>query len=138
MTSREELNLQKIINQYLEQDTKKKELEKELKSKNAFIKNKLAEMEQDIYETDKSKAVITYQNRVSMDDNKVIEILKDNLTTENLKQVIKTKEYVDYESLESIIYNGTISADKLEPAQVIKTITTLKVTPLKKKEDNND
>lgn len=138
MSSRIENNLQQVINQYFEEDSKKKALEKELKSKNAFIKSALAEMGEDLYETDKCKATISYQNRVSMDEEKVIEIIKENISAARRKGVIKTKEYVDYEVLESLIYNGVIAAEKLEPAQSVNVITTLKVTALKKKEEEND
>lgn len=138
MSSRIENNLQQVINQYFEEDSKKKALEKELKNKNAFIKSTLAEMGEDLYETDKCKATISYQNRVSMDEEKVIEIIKENISAARRKGVIKTKEYVDYEVLESLIYNGVIAAEKLEPAQSVNVITTLKVTALKKKEEEND
>lgn len=135
MSSRIENNLQQVINQYFEEDSKKKALEKELKSKNAFIKSTLAEMGKDLYETDKCKATISCQNRVSMDEEKVIEIIKENISAARRKGVIKTIEYVDYEVLESLIYNGVIAAEKLEPAQSVNVITTLKVTALKKKEE---
>ena len=138
MDDREKKNLEKVINEYQEENTKKQNLEKELKSKNSFIKSKLSELGEDVYETDKCKATISYQTRTSMDDDKCIEILKENCKKEDLKPVIKTKEYVDYEALESLIYNGGISADKLEPAQHINVVTTLKVSLLKKKKEGED
>lgn len=136
MTSREELNLQKIIDQYQIENTEKQRLEKELKSKNSFIKSKLAELGKQIYETTKSKATITYQNKVSMNEEKVIEILRENCKKKDLTSVIKTKEYIDYDALESLIYNGGISADKLEPANTTTVTTTLRVVP--KKEEKKD
>jgi hypothetical protein len=72
-----------------------------------------------------------------MDEDKVIEILKQNLNEYTQSLVIKTKEYVDYEVLEKLIYNGEINASKLEPAQTTKTTVTLKVTKLKREEDYN-
>lgn len=132
MASREENNLKKVIDQYFEENEKKKTLEKELKNKNSFIKSKLSEMGVDLYETDTSKATITYQNRVSMDDDKVIEIIKDNISAARRNGVIKTKEYVDYDILESLIYNGVIAAEKLEPAQTVNVIANLKVVARKK------
>lgn len=138
MSSRIDNNLRQIINQYFEEDTRKKLLEKELKNKNSFIKSTLAEMGEDLYETDKCKATISYQNRVNMDEEKVIEIIKENISPARRKGVIKTKEYVDYEVLESLIYNGVIAAEKLEPAQSVNVVTILKVTALKKKEKDNE
>lgn len=135
MNEREKRDLEKVIDQYQIDNTKKQELEKQLKSKNCFIKSKLVDLGRDSYETSKSKATITYQNRISMDDEKCIEILRENCKPKDLKAVIKTKEYVDYEVLESLIYNGEISAEKLEPAQTVKVVTTLTIKPLKKKEN---
>lgn len=138
MEDREKRDLEKIIDQYQVDNTKKQQLEKELKSKNSFIKAKLADLGEDLYETSKSKATITYQNRVSMDDEKVIEIIKENISAAKRNGVIKTKEYVDYDVLEGLIYNGVIAAEKLECAQTTKVIATLTVKPLKKKEEEND
>lgn len=136
MASREELDLQRVIDTYQEQKADMALLDKETKSKNAFIKKKLAEMEIDLYETSKNKATISYTNKVSMDEEKVIEIIKENINEEKRNGVIKIKEYVDYEILEGLIYNGVISAEKLEPAQSVKTTVVLNVKPLKKgKED---
>ena len=55
---------------------------------------------------------------------------------EDYQKVIKIKEYVDFEALESFIYNGGISADKLEPAQTVKTTISLYTKAIKKGEEN--
>ncbi len=138
MDTREKHDLEKVIDQYFEEDQKKKSLEKELKNKNAFIKGKLAELGEDIYETNVAKATILYQHRTSMHDEKCIEILKENCKKKDLINVIKTKEYIDYEALESLIYNGGIAAEKLEPAQSETIVTTLKVIAVKKKESKDE
>ena len=133
--SREIKNLEKVIDQYQQENSKKTELEKELKAKNSFIKSKLSELGQDVYETENCKATITYQNKTSMDEEKAIEILKENVAKKNLKSVIKTKDYIDYEALESLIYNGGIAAEKLEPAQSVNVVSALRVVLRKKKEE---
>lgn len=138
MDSREKRDLEQVINKYFEEDQQKKSLEKELKTKNAFIKSKLAELGEDVFETNTAKAVISYQHRNSMDEDKCIEILKEHCKKEELKNVIKTKEYVDYEALESLIYNGGIAAEKLEPAQKETVVVTLKVVAMKKKESKDE
>jgi hypothetical protein len=137
MKSRELNNFKQVIDNYYEDKLQYSELEKSIKSKNSFIKNKLAELELDDFLTDNCKAKVTYQNKNSMDEDKVIEILKQNLNEYTQSLVIKTKEYVDYEVLEKLIYNGEINASKLEPAQTTKTTVTLKVTKLKREEDYN-
>ena len=72
-----------------------------------------------------------------MDEEKAIEILKQHCDEEELEslKVIRTKEYIDYDALESLIYNGGIAAEKLEPAQNINVVSALRVVLRKKKED---
>lgn len=63
---------------------------------------------------------VNYQVRTSesLDEEKVIDILKAN----GIKGIIKTKEYVDEEALENAIYTG-----KLEPS-ILKEINKCKIS----------
>ena len=136
MDSREQRDLNKVIDDYRSENAQKTNLEKELKKKNAFIKQKLQELGATNYETDTSKATITFQHRTSMDEEICINVLKENCKKKDLKDIIKTKEYIDFDALESFIYNGGIAAEKLEIAQSETIITTLKV--IEKKKETKD
>ena len=132
---RADLVLTSTINRIFRNKHDFKELDEQIKKDTKYIKEKLAERKITEFETDSCKAVITYQQRNSMDEEKLIEILKNYLSKTGQEKVIKTKEYVDYDELEKLIYNGVIPAEKLEPAQTTKTIAVLNVK--QRKENKN-
>ena len=137
MNKIEENNLRATIDDLDLEKKEKTKLEGAIKSKSEFIKKKFKELDITEYSTDDTRAYIQYSNKIDMDEDKVIEILKGYLSETGLKKVIKTKEYVDYEELETLIYNGVIPAEKLEPAQTVKTTVSL-YTKVIKKENKND
>lgn len=132
MNKVEENNLIKTIDDLAKDKAEKTKLEGSIKKASEFIKEKFKELQIEEYSTEDFRAYLQYSNKVDMDEDKVIEILKENCKEEYLKNVIKTKEYVDFEALESLIYNGRISAEKLEPAQNVKNIISLYTKAIKK------
>lgn len=137
MNKVEEENLIKTIDNLAQEKAQKTKLEGSIKSATDFIKNKFKELELEKYTTDNFEAYLKYSNKVDMDEWWVIKILRENCKEEELQGIIKTKEYVDFDALESFIYNGGIDAEKLEPAQSVKTTISL-LTKKVKKENNND
>lgn len=136
MNKVEETNLKKTIDSLAEEKAQKTKLENSIKSKGDFIKSKFKELEIDEYYGDNYRAYLQYSNKINMDEEKVIEILKENCKKADLKDVIKTKEYVDFDALENLIYNGGIEAQKLEPAQSVKTTVSLWTKVIKKEKDD--
>lgn len=132
MNSVQKVNFEKVIDKLAENKVIQKELETTIKNQSTFVKSTLNELELEEYSTDKYRAYIQISNKVSMDEDKLIEILKANCKEKDLKNVIKTKQYIDFDALESFIYNGGIAAEKLEPAQTIKVIQSLYTKPIKK------
>lgn len=136
MNKVEEANLKKTIDSLAQDKAQKTKLEDSIKTKGDFVKNKLKELEVDEFYGDNYRAYLQYSNKVGMDEDKVIEILKENCKKADLKDVIKTKEYVDFDALESLIYNGGIEAAKLEPAQTVKTTISLYTKVIKKEKED--
>lgn len=136
MNKVEETNLKKTIDSLAEEKAQKTKLENSIKSKGDFVKSKFKELEIDEYYGDNYRAYLQYSNKINMDEEKVIEILKENCKKADLKDVIKTKEYVDFEALENLIYNGGIEAQKLEPAQSVKTTVSLWTKVIKKEKED--
>ena len=136
MNKLEEANLKKTIDNLAEEKAQKTKLENSIKSKGDFIKSKFKELEIDEYYGDNYRAYLQYSNKINMDEDKVIEILKENCKKADLKNVIKTKEYVDFDALENLIYNGGIEAQKLEPAQSVKTTVSLWTKVIKKEKED--
>lgn len=132
MNKVEEANLIKTIDNVAKEKAEKTKLEGSIKTASDFIKKKFEELNIEEYSTEENRAYLQYSNKIDMDEDKVIEILKENCKKAEYQKVIKTKEYVDFEALESLIYNGGISAEKLEPAQTVKTTVSLYTKKVKK------
>lgn len=76
----------------------------------------------------------TYQDQ-SMDEDKLIEVLKKHSM---VKGIIKTKEYVDMDALEQVLYNADLDNEVLldiDSCRKSKDITKLILSRVKKKED---
>lgn len=132
MNKIEQYNLEATIDDLDLEKKEKTKLEGEIKKKSDFIKNKFKELDITEYSTDDTRAYLQFSNKVDMDEDKVIEILKEWLSEAGQKKVIKTKEYVDFDALETLIYNGVVPAEKLKPAETVKTTISLYTKPIKK------
>lgn len=132
MNKVEEANLIKTIDNVAKEKAEKTKLEDSIKTASDFIKKKFEELNIEEFSTADNRAYLQYSNKIEMDEDKVIDILKKHCKKDDYQKVIKTKEYVDFEALESLIYNGGISADKLEPAQTVKTTVSLYTKKVKK------
>ena len=78
-------------------------------------------------------AKLTIQKRESMDEDMLLEILRNNDYTD----IIRTKEYVDMDLLEREIYNGNIDSDTLvamQKCKSVKEVPTLKIVKAKKED----
>lgn len=98
---------------------------------NAKIKAKMTEINADSYETDGLIAKLTYKDKSTFNEIKLLATIK-SLGLD----VIKTKEYVDMDSLEKVLYSGTLTAEakqKLLDCKEPKTEISLKVTRKKEK-----
>lgn len=79
------------------------------------------------YGVGKYKAVVSTSTRVSMDEQKLMMLLKAN----NIKGVIKTIEVVDMDALENLIYHNEIPKDVLKrigECKSEKEVKSLRVT----------
>ena len=95
---------------------------------NADIKAKMTDVSS--YTTNGYTAKITIQKRESFNEGKLLETLKNIGATD----AIKTKEYVDMDVLESLIFNNVIPAEnlpKIGDCKEVKEVTVLKVTKAK-------
>lgn len=116
--------LKSLIPQYAfnknEADSYKKLCEKD----NAIIKTLMIEEKLDNFDTGTHLAKITIQNRQSLNEDKLLELIKEI----DRPDLIKTKEYVDTDLLEKAIYNGEIDASDLDSCMTTKEVVTLKVS----------
>ena len=104
------MTLNELINKYGKLNKQVNELKKEADKYNKELKNEmkskgLLESETDLYR-------VNYQIRksVSLDEDKVIKILKDSKLS---RGIVKNKPYIDEDALEKAIYNGNLPKDVL-------------------------
>lgn len=127
--------LDELIPQYAsnknEMDAYKKLCDKE----NAEIKAIMKDLALQKYEAGEYKATYTISKHETMDEEILLEIAHQF----GIPEIVKTKEYIDFDALENAIYNGKISPEiltEMDRARSVKEVVTLRVS--KKKGDNNE
>lgn len=126
-------DLDELIPQYAlnksEMDSYKKLCDKE----NAQIKSIMQNFGMPTYNVGDYKASYIISKRESMNEDKLLEIAHFY----GIPEIVKTKEYIDFDALENAIYNGKISDDvllEMDKAKEVKEVVTLRVTKIKKQE----
>lgn len=127
--------LDELIPQYAsnknEMDAYKKLCDKE----NAEIKSIMKDLALQKYEAGEYKAIYTISKRETMDEEILLEIAHQF----GIPEIVKTKEYIDFDALENAIYNGKISPEiltEMDRARSVKEVVTLRIS--KKKGDSNE
>lgn len=113
-----------------EQDSYKKLCDKEGAEIKAIMQNFVLPH----YEAGGYRATYTIQKRESINEELLLEIAHQH----GISEIIKTKEYIDFDALENAIYNGRIPEDvvlEMDAATEVKEIPTLKVTKIKEKRE---
>ena len=123
-----EENLQELIRLFYEDKQCLDAYKKSTDEYNKEIKQGLKELGVNEFETD-SGLVAKYniQKRESFNEDLLLQKLKEL----GVNTAIKTKEYVDMDELENLIYNGELNASELSSCRIIKEVETLKVTKKK-------
>lgn len=98
-----------------------------LKKKSEPLENQIKEYalkhQDSILKSDNWQANVTITPKSEFNEAKAIEIIKKHLGGELLNTVIKTREYIDEDSLEKLIYNGDIDAKVLASCTIEKEPT---------------
>lgn len=126
------IDINKIIDSYKESKDKENALKKTNTEMGNNIKSYFQTNGLDKVDTDKYTATVITSTSESLNEELAIEIIKENLGGAMLNTVIKTKEYIDEDALEKLVYNGDFDITKLAKAKITKTTSTLRVG--KKKE----
>ena len=122
------LRLPNIIKNFFTAKKQADIYKKDAEELNTTIKDLMKNLELDEFETpDGLVAKVSVQNRDTFNEDKLIEKLKSL----NAEAAIKTKEYVDMDVLEDLIYNGKLDASELTPCKITKQVVTLKVSERK-------
>lgn len=118
-------SLNEIIVEYKAAKDLENQYKKEAKPLGDKIKQELADSGLDSFDTGVWVAKVTMIQNTEFDEEKAIEILKTNLKDQPalLASVVKTKEYIDNDALENIIYNGILDATALAPCTSLGSVT---------------
>lgn len=115
MTLEQKETLDKLVSSYGGHNAEKTKLDKICKQENEQIKSILGT--QGEHTAGGYKAIVSTTPNESMNEAKLLELLHKH----KVKGVIKTREYVDFDALEGMIYNGQFSADVLAEFNTCKT-----------------
>jgi hypothetical protein len=129
-------DLETLIPQYAQNKSTLDDYKKICDKENAQIKSIMKDFALQHHEVGGYKAVYTVQKRESMNEEKLLEIAHNY----GIPEIVKTREYIDYDVLENAIYNGRISQDVLQEmnkAKEVKEVVTLRVTKITKGKNND-
>lgn len=102
------------------------------KEENESIKAQMLELGQEVYNAGEYTAKRTVSQRESLNEDKLMAVIIKH----GIKDVIKTKEYVDMDALENYLYNNEMTSSLAADLDSCKTkteVVTLRVTKQKKK-----
>lgn len=120
--------LDELIPLYYEHNELVKKHKKVADKANKEIKEIMAEQGITEFATNGLVATVSVSERVDLMEDVLIEKIKEL----GIKGIIKTKEYVDMDALETALYNGLINPAMLAQAQTKKEVVTLRVRQEKK------
>ena len=122
--------LEQLIPSYIVNKDKEKEFKDLASAENTEIKAIMTEFKMASYETESGS--VTLSERVNEDfvEEKLIEYLKERGISDG---IIKTREYVDFDALESAIYHEKISGDNLKEMDSCKEKKVTQVLRISKK-----
>lgn len=120
-------SLKSDISTYYEVNNQVKSLKKSMDVLNKNIKEQLMQENLDHVEVGGYSAKITTVSSVSFDPDILLALVKE-IGREDL---IKTREYVDVDDIERLVYTGELNAKDVAPAQILKEQVRLNVGKVK-------
>ena len=120
--------LDELVPLYYEHNELVKKHKKIADKANKEIKEIMEEQGITEFATNGLVATVSISERVDLMEDILIEKIKEL----GIKGIIKTKEYVDMDALETALYNGLINPAMLAQAQTKKEVVTLRVRQEKK------
>lgn len=130
------VSLDELIPIYYENKQEYKSYSEMVDRDNLLIKNLMEDAELNKYTVGNLTATLSTRQTESMDEQKLIDLLKKHNLTEG---IIKTTEYVDMDALENVMYAGKIPENvvvEMDKCKIVKETKVLKIT--RKKEKKND
>lgn len=124
-------DISKIIDAYKESKDEENRLHKINDETCKNIKSYMQMLGVDKADGSEYTANLSITQKESLNNDLAIEILKSNLDEETVRTVIKSKEYIDEDALEKLVYAGLFDITKLAKAKIVKNVSTLRITKRK-------
>ena len=131
------VSLDTLIPQYAENKSLLDDYKKICENENKQIKEM---MDEGSYEAGGYKATKTISTRESMNEDKLLALMQQYGVSYDAG-IIKTKDYVDMDALESAIYNGKIDKDllmQIDKCRESKEVVTLRISKIKEKKNGEE
>ena len=126
-------NFADIVDQYKSVKDEEKIIKSQVSELNATLKEEMINSDLTSIDGNGDYCVtLSSTTKESLDEERAIEILKENLTPAQIRQVVKKKEYIDDDALEKLVYNGKFDMSKLESCR-IESAPTYRLNITKKK-----
>lgn len=128
-------DLDTLIPQYAANKAELDGYKKICDNENSKIKEIMKDFVLTHYEAGGYKASYSVSERESMNESMLLDIAHKH----GISEIVKTKEYIDFDALEDAIYNNRISQEvllEMDKAKEVKEVVTLRVTKIKEKENN--
>lgn len=122
--------LKHLVKDYIVNKEREKEFKDAASIQNTQIKVIMSELNIKEFETDNGKVVLSDRKTEDFNEERLIQFLKERGLESD---IIKTKEYVDFDALESAIYHDIISGDNLKDMDSCKDVKITQVLRINKK-----
>lgn len=131
MNRKTNAELKNLIDSYGESKKEENAIVKRNNERNSQIKQLFLDNDISSFETDSFIATVSETEKQSLNNELALCILKEELRENELTSVVKTKEYIDEDALEKLVFNGQFDISKLEKAVDKKIVSTLRIKPRK-------
>lgn len=126
--------LEDMIKIYVGKKEELDPLKKQVDDYNKKIKSEMQSRDLPEFIVGDIRATISVTPKSEFNELQAIEILRKSLTPEQFSKVVKTREYIDDDAFESLVYNHEVDASILAPAETPKEPTvTLRIGKAKTK-----
>lgn len=122
-----------VVLNYKDAKAKETDVKKVVKNLGDLIKSELQNRNLTEFIAGDVRASITITPNQNVNELQAIEILRSSLTPEQFSKVVKTREYIDDDEFEKLVYAHEVDAEILMPAVTPKAPTvTLRLGKVKK------
>lgn len=127
MNRKTNAELKNLVDSYGESKKEENAIVKRNNERNSQIKQLFLDNDISSFETDSFIATVSETEKQSLNNELALGILKKELGENELTSVVKTKEYIDEDALEKLVFNGQFDISKLEKAVDKKIVSALRI-----------